>query len=106
MLLCRRAGMAKSRRPASALSQSPCNSLVEPCRNDTMPGLHHAGDRARHVVDVALVQRGDADAARIDAVDAELAAQALHLVDRQPAVAEHAALLLDERHVPPNPGLA
>lgn len=37
------------------------------------------GDSGGHRADIALVKRRDANAPRIDAIDAKLAAQALHL---------------------------
>src|SRR5436190_13978352 len=44
---------------------------------------HHLGDGLADVVDVLRVQRGDADAAGVHAVHAELVAKADHLVLRE-----------------------
>ncbi len=51
------------------------------------------------MLDVFAVERGHAHAAGIGAIDAELAAQAHHLLFAQARVAEHADLLRDEAHV-------
>ena len=55
--------------------------------------------RPGHGVEVVLVECGHADAAGVQAVDAEFAAQALHLCGAQPGVAEHALLRGDEAEV-------
>src|SRR5262249_14851098 len=67
-------------------------------------GSDHLGDRAGDVVDVLAVQRRYADAAGLDAVDAEFAAQALHLLLGQARVAEHTLLASDEAQVLLNAG--
>ncbi len=47
---------------------------------------HHCLDGRSHGLDVAAVQRGHADAAGVHTVDAEFAAQALHLAGVQAGV--------------------
>src|SRR5881227_2191706 len=52
-----------------------------------------------NIVDVLIVQGGNADAAAVHAIDPEFAAQALHLLLREARVAEHPDLIDDESEV-------
>ena len=61
--------------------------------------LHHFSNAGADVVDVFAVEGSNAHAAGICTVNAELVAQAHHLVFAQAAVAEHADLGGDEAHV-------
>src|SRR5438034_10384253 len=61
--------------------------------------LNDFGDRFRYVIDVAGVERGDADAAGLDRVDRVILTQALHLLLGQAGVREHAALSQDEAEI-------
>src|SRR5207302_8243574 len=61
--------------------------------------LNDLGDRLRDVVDVAGVERGNADAPCLDGVDRVLLAQPLHLFLGEARVGEEAALREDEAEI-------
>src|SRR3546814_12422724 len=54
------------------------------------------GNRGRHVVDIAAVKGGYADASAADGIYAVLVAQAVYLLCGKPRIREHAALGQDE----------
>lgn len=63
------------------------------------PLLDDGGNGVGDVVDVARVQRGEADASGADGVDAELGFQPFDLLGREPGVGEHATLIRHEGEV-------
>src|SRR4051812_47140032 len=66
------------------------------CRSRGRDASKNRCDRVGHVFDVLRIERGNADAPRVDRIDRELVAKPPHLLAIESRVREHAALPRDE----------
>src|ERR1044072_3000223 len=87
--------LSKQRRPRHCGTDRRTSTL-----RDWKRLLQHGGDRARDVIRIARVERRDADAAAVDCVDREIAAQPQDLLLAQARVGEHATLSANESEDP------
>src|SRR5213080_4268599 len=74
-----------------ARNYSPRDIAVKANSPRATASRDHFRDRIRDVIQIARIQRGDADAAGIDGIDGKISTQTPHLVGGQTGVRKHSS---------------